>query len=574
MLITLTVKNFTLVEHLEVDFNNGMTVLTGETGAGKSLMVDALAMALGDRADTDRIRSNCERAEVSAVFELGQASQPRQWLKNNDFEAENSSPINSEPANNECLLRRVLTREGRSRGYINGQAATMQQLRELGELLIDIHSQHEHQSLLRRETHRKILDDFAGCTDLTKKVEQLYQHWHTTKQKLEHLENDSDEQTARHDLLSFQLSELDQLNLEQGELEALEQQQQILANAESILQDSQTLIQLCSETESFNLQSALSKALQLLQAMPNKPTPLEEAEKLLASAHIEVAEASQEIQQHLDSFEADPEQLQQTEDRLSTIYQLARKHKVLPEQLHQTHSNIKRELDKISHGENDTAALKQQVEELAKSYAQQANKLTKKRTQAATKLSSAIEKQFNALAMSGAKFSPTLSAVDEGEFRSYGLENIEFLICTNPGEPPKPLARIASGGELSRISLAIQVIAAKNSSIPTMVFDEVDVGIGGATADVVGQLLRQLGKQGQVLCVTHQPQVAACAHHHLLVSKNTEKNVTHSYVKPLLETERTEEIARMLGGAKVTDTTLNHAKEMLKLPPSATPTTP
>jgi len=420
LLTTLTVKNFTLVEHLEVDFNNGMTVLTGETGAGKSLMVDALAMALGDRADTDRIRNHCERAEVSAVFELGQTSQPIQWLKSNDFEAENSSPINSvsvspNSINSECLLRRVLTREGRSRGYINGQAATMQQLRELGELLIDIHSQHEHQSLLRRETHRKILDDFAGCTELTKKVVQLYQHWHSTKQELEHLENDSDEQTARHDLLSFQLSELDQLNLEQGELEALEQQQQILANAESILQDSQTLIQLCSETESFNLQSALSKALQLLQAMPNKPTPLEEAEKLLASAHIEVVEASQEIQQHLDSFEADPEQLQQTEDRLSTIYQLARKHKVSPEQLHQTHSNIKRELEKISHGENDTAALKQQVEELAISYIQQANKLTKKRTQAATKLSSAIEKQFNALAMSGAKFSPTLSAVDEGE---------------------------------------------------------------------------------------------------------------------------------------------------------------
>jgi len=569
LLTTLTVKNFTLVEQLEVDFNNGMTVLTGETGAGKSLMVDALAMALGDRADTDRIRSNCERAEVSAVFELDQAPRTMQWLEHNDFETENSNSINSSSIN-ECLLRRVLTREGRSRGYINGQSATMQQLRELGELLIDIHSQHEHQSLLRRETHRKILDDFAGCTELANKVEQLHQQWHTTKQILEHLENDSDEQTARHDLLSFQLSELDQLGLEQGELETLEQRQQILANAESILQDSQTLIQLCSETESFNLQSALNKALQLLQAMPNKPTPLEEAEKLLASAHIEVEEASREIQQHLDSFEADPEQLQQTEERLSTIYQLARKHKVPPKQLHQTHSNIKQELDKIAHGENDTAALKQQIEKLANSYMQQANKLTKKRAQAATELSSAIEQQFNALAMSGAKFLPTLSAVDEGEFRSFGLENIEFLICTNPGEPPRPLSRVASGGELSRISLAIQVIAAKNSSIPTMVFDEVDVGIGGATADVVGQLLQQLGEQGQVLCVTHQPQVAACAHHHLLVSKNTKKNITHSDVKPLLKTERTEEIARMLGGAKVTDTTLNHAKEMLESSPATT----
>ena len=563
MLTTLTVKNFTLVEHLEVDFQQGMTALTGETGAGKSLIVDALAMALGDRADTDRIRSNTERAEVSAVFDLSKVPQAIQWLSDNDFD--NGSDRDSlESINNECLLRRLLTKEGRSRGYINGQPATMQQLRELGESLIDIHSQHEHQSLLRRETHRQILDDFASSTTLAEKTRDLYNQWTTARQKLLQLESTSDELIARRDLLSFQLSELDQLGLDEGELDTLEQQQQLLSNAESILIDSQDLLQLCSEAESFNLQSSLNKALQILHNMPNKPSSLEEAEKLLTSAQIEVEEAGREIQHHLDSFNADPEQLQQLEERLSAIYQLARKHRVPPEKLHNKHQELKQALNDISGGEHDTTLLQQQVDELATHYLASASQLTKTRTKAAAQLSKAIEQQFDLLSMSGAKFSPHMTPLAHSEFGPHGLEIIEFLIQTNPGEPPRPLARIASGGELSRISLAIQVIAAKNSSIPTLVFDEVDVGIGGATANVVGQLLRQLGNRGQVLCVTHLPQVAACAHNHLLVSKGTHQNTTHSEIKVLLDTDRTQEIARMLGGKNVTPTTLNHAKEMIE----------
>lgn len=566
MLTTLIVKNFTLVEHLEVDFNKGMTALTGETGAGKSLMVDALAMALGDRADTDRIRSNCNRAEVSAVFESDKTPQTTQWLENNDFEVESLETKNLDTKNtaDEYLLRRVLTKEGRSRGYINGQPATMQQLRELGELLIDIHSQHEHQSLLRRDTHRKILDDFASCSQLASETQRHYSQWADTKHLLEQLENDSDERTARKDLLSFQLSELEQLSLENDELPQLEQQQQMLANAESILQDSQTLLQLCSEAEAFNLQSALTKAVHLLQQMPSKPDTLEEAEKLLTSAQIEVDEAAKEIQHHLDSFEANPEKLQQVEERLSAIYQLARKHKVNPEELQTKQQMLEQELNKLTGGDNDTAALQEQLETLATSYTNLSHQLTEKRTAAAVKLSKAIEQQFEALSMPGANFLPTLTPLPNEDFGPNGQENIEFLISTNPGEQPKPLAKIASGGELSRISLAIQVIAAKNSSISTLIFDEVDVGIGGATANVVGQLLRQLGEKGQVLCVTHQPQVAACAHHHLFVSKSTKKNSTHSQIKTLTNTERTSEIARMLGGEKVTNTTLNHAKEMLE----------
>jgi len=568
LLTTLTVKNFTLVEHLEVDFSKGMTALTGETGAGKSLMVDALAMALGDRADTDRIRSNCDRAEVSAVFESSNTSQISNWIENNDFGIADLGRENSDTGD-EYLLRRVLTKEGRSRGYINGQAATMQQLRELGELLIDIHSQHEHQSLLRRDTHRKILDDFAGCSPLTDEVQKQYHQWAETKHQLEQLENDSDERTARRDLLSFQLSELEQLSLEEDEIAQLEQQQQTLSNAEAILQDSQTLLQLCSEAEAFNLQSALTKALNLLQQMPSKPGALEEAEKLLTSAQIEVDEAAREIQHHLDSFEANPEKLQQIEERLSAIYQLARKHKVNPEELLCKQQVLEQEFNKLTGGDNDTEALQEKLEALSISYKNLAQQLTERRKAAAVELSNAIEQQFEALSMPGANFLPTLTPLANEGFGPNGQESIEFLISTNPGEQPKPLAKIASGGELSRISLAIQVIAAKNSSISTLIFDEVDVGIGGATANVVGQLLRQLGEKGQVLCVTHQPQVAACAHHHMFVSKSTKKNSTHSQVKTLLNTDRTNEIARMLGGETITDTSLSHAKEMLDSTQSA-----
>jgi DNA repair protein RecN (Recombination protein N) len=555
LLTALTVKNFTLVEHLEVDFSSGMTALTGETGAGKSLVVDALAMALGDRADTDRIRSGTERAEVSAIFDLNSVAHVITWLKDNDFDTDSS----------ECLLRRILTREGRSRGYINGQPATMQQLRELGEMLIDIHSQHEHQSLLRREVHRQILDDFAGCSAMAADIKKIYQQWSTTQQQLHQMENTSDELTAQRELLRFQVEELDQLGLNDDEFKTLEHEQQMLANADSILQDSHALVQLCSDAETFNLQDTLGKVLQILGGMPNKPEPLQEAEKLLNSAHVEVEEAGREIQHHLDSFELDPERLQQVEERLGAIYQLARKHRISPAELQKKHADLKLALNAIAGDETDIAALKQQLELLTTDYQELANLLSDKRSTAATKLTSSIEAQFSSLSMPGAKFLPKLTQLPNQGFGMHGQETIEFLISTNPGEPEKPLARIASGGELSRISLAIQVIAAQNSSIPTMIFDEVDVGIGGATAEVVGQLLQQLGEQGQIICVTHQPQVAARSHHHLLVSKKTEKNTTQSHIIPLSEADRMDEIARMLGGSKITETTRSHAKELLQL---------
>jgi len=555
LLLTLLVKNFTLVESLEIDFSQGMTALTGETGAGKSLIVDALAMALGDRADTEQVRNTAERAEVSAIFDISEVPHAKQWLKNYDFDSNNG----------DCVLRRVLTKEGRSRGHINGQLATMQQLRELGETLIDIHNQHEHQSLLRRETHRHILDNFAGCINLTKTTKKLFHEWSDAKKQLTRLEGISKELMASRKLLAFQVEELTNLNISEGELQSLEQEQVILANAESILTDSNALLQICSDDEHFNLEIALNNSLQILQKMHTKPNALAEAEKLLLSAQIEIQEASTEIQQHLNSFSAKPEKLKQVEDRLSEIYQLARKYQTPPEQLYQKSKELINELKNLSASHNQEALLKQETQEMYKIYLKAASELTTKRLTASEKLTVAIQEQFELLSMSGAHFKVSLAPLANENLGAHGQDSIEFLISTNPGEPSKPLARIASGGELSRISLSIQAIAAKNSPIPTLVFDEVDVGIGGATADTVGKMLRILGSTGQILCITHQPQVAAQAHNHMLVSKNTTNNVTYSKITNLSIAEKINEVARMLGGANITNTTLDHAKEMIGL---------
>ncbi len=554
MLLTLVVKNFTLVEHLEIDFSKGMTALTGETGAGKSLVVDALSMALGDRADIEQIRSTAERAEVSAVFDISKAPHAKKWLSGNDFDV----------ADDECVLRRVLTKEGRSRGHINGQLATMQQLREFGETLIDIHNQHEHQSLLRRETHRHILDNFAACLNLTKTTQELFHQWLAARKKLTRLESMSAELLASRELLSFQAEELDELDVSENDLESLEQQQIVLSNAESIITDSHALLQICSEEDQFNLEKGLNSSLQILQKMPKKPAALEEAERLLISAQIEIQEAGREIQQHLNNFTAEPETLKKIENRLGEIYQLARKYKVSPEKLHLKNKELKDALKNLSMSHDDEVFLKKQAIQLHQEYLTAAQQLTKKRSFAAKELAAAIQEQLGLLSMSGAQFIINLTPLTNDELGAHGQENIEFLISANPGEPAKTLTRVASGGELSRISLAIQVIAAKNSSIPTLVFDEVDVGIGGATADIVGRMLRLLGHRGQVLCVTHQPQVAAQAHNHMLVSKNTEKNITYSKIATLSNTETIHEIARMLGGANITNTTLSHAKEMIE----------
>ena len=554
MLLSININNYTLVETLEIEFSAGTTAITGETGAGKSLVLDALGMALGDRADTGTIRHGKDRAEITATYDIQSLKDANQWLENNDFSADD-----------QCILRRIYTVEGRSRGYINGQSCTMQQLQQLGEMLTDIHSQHEHQSLLRRETHRTLLDDYCNATDLASQVSEDYRAWYAKHKKLSDLMMRSDELIARKDLLSFQVNELQQLDLDPSSLSTLEIEQQTLANAEQIMQESQSVLAICDQNEGFNVRDGLNRALSTLASLKHKPQALTNAQELLQSGLIQIEEATREIEGHIDRFEADPQRLQQVEEQLAVIFQLARKHRVNADQLAETLTVLEAELQSLQDGGESIDALQQQLNLLASVYQASAQELSAIREQGAQAMAAEINAQLQKLSMEGAELIVHLSPVAADEYRASGLEDVEFVIATNPGQPHKPLAKIASGGELSRVSLAIQVVAASHSKIPTLVFDEVDVGIGGSTADIVGQLLKTLGDRGQVISVTHQPQVAAHAHHHYRASKIVEANSAESLMVALDRQQRVDELARMLGGAQVTDQTLSHASELLSL---------
>ncbi len=554
LLLSININNYTLVEELEIEFSRGTTAITGETGAGKSLVLDALSMALGDRADTSTIRQGKDRAQITASFDIGSISEAKHWLDEQDFSCDD-----------QCILRRIYTQEGRSRGYINGQACTMQQLQQLGDILIDLHSQHEHQSLLRRPTHRKLVDEFSNSSDLAEDVKNYFQNWNSAHKKLTTLSARSEELEARKELLQFQVQELQQVNLDPNQLKRLEDEQQSLANAEQILQDSQALLGICDQAESFNLRDGFNRSLSILANLKHKPQALEEAEQLLKAGLIQVEEAIHEIEHHVDGFSADPQRLQQVEDELGEIFQLARKHRVNPEDLQQTLTKLEAELHDLMEGDESLQHLQEQVESAATQYREAAAKLSDARQRGAKSMAEAINQQLQGLAMEGAELRIQLIPMEQDDFKSFGLEDVEFLIATNPGQPHKPLAKIASGGELSRVSLAIQVIAAAHSSIPTLIFDEVDVGIGGSTADIVGKLLKQLGDQGQVISVTHQPQVAAHAHHHYVASKILQANTAESVMSILDSSQRVEELARMLGGATITEQTISHASELLDL---------
>jgi len=551
MLVHLSVNNFAIASQLEMEFHRGMTVITGETGAGKSIMLDALALALGDRTDASIVRSGAERADIHATFDLSTIDDAKLWLEQRDL-----------LDGDECLLRRVITREGRSRGYINGRPAPLQDLKALGEMLIDIHSQHAHQSLLKNDSQRRLLDNFAGLGDATAQLKILSQQYQQSQQRLDALESNRSEQTARAQLLGYQVDELNTLGLQATELEQLENEQKQLANGEQILQASQHAIALCSEGE-LNVVTILNQALRSLTEIPAKNAQLDEAEQLLSSALIQTEEANSELQRHIDNFELDPERLHGVETRLSSIYEIARKHHIHPRQLPVLHHDLQQELLSIAGSDEEIESLQLQQESLSKEHQQLALKLSKKRKTAATKLQKQVEKQLQQLAMGNCQFCIALTPRDQQQPHPHGNEEIRFLVSTNPGQEPQALAKIASGGELSRISLAIQVITAKTSAIPTLVFDEVDVGIGGATAEVVGNLLQELGERGQVLCVTHQPQVAAKGQQHLFVSKTASKKSVSTQLQRLEEMDKIEEIARMLGGIAITDQSRAHAREML-----------
>lgn len=551
MLAHLSVNNFTIASNLDMEFNRGMTVITGETGAGKSVLLDALGLSLGDRADPAMIRTGEERADIHASFDISKVEKARAWLIEHDLYD-----------NDECMLRRVITREGRSRAYINGRPAALQQLKTLGEMLIDIHSQHAHQSLLKKDHQRLLLDEFAGLSETTQALKSITLDYQKAQHRLNTLSNNRSEQNAKAQLLGYQIEELDNLELTEGELIALEKEQKQLENGETILQATQHSIALCKEGE-LNVISILVQAIRSLTDIHDKNPTMEAAEQLLSSALIQVEEASGELENQLDNFELNPERLQWVENRLSAIYDTARKHKISPEQLPELHRDLQNQLDNINGSDAEIDELQNQLTSCGEAYNQRALKLSKKRKAAATKLQGLVGKQLRDLAMANCCLTIALTPRDSSHPHPNGNEDINFLVSTNPGQAPQALSKIASGGELSRISLAIQVITAKTSATPTLVFDEVDVGIGGAVAEVVGNLLFELGKRGQVVCVTHQAQVATKGDQHVFVSKIATKNSVSTQLHELNENDKIEEIARMLGGISITEQSRAHAKEML-----------
>ncbi len=549
MLTHVSISNYAIADHIDLDFDAGMSVITGETGAGKSITLDALGLALGDRADSNSVRSSADRAEIYAGFDISDNPIACAWLNQREL-----------MQGAELLLRRVIYADGKSRAYINGKPATLQDLKTLGSTLIDIHGQHDHQSLLKRDTQRKLLDDYAGSGPLCDKVGDLVRRSRDLRQHIEQLQNQGQEQTARIQLLRYQVDELDQMQLHQGDVEKLEQQQKTLANAEDILASSHQVLQLCCGDDNGASQ-AVSQACRLLQDIPQRSEALEDALQLLQSAHIQIDEADQSLRHHVESFEIDPLKLQELEQRLSGIYQLARKHRIQPAELPALAEQLRQELDAIDGGDDKLLQLEQQLDALHSELQKQAALLSRKRAKAARSLSKAVNKLLKDLCMQHCQFEIQLTALDEAAV--YGMESPELRVSTNPGQAAQPMAKVASGGELSRIGLAIQVATTHTSHRPTLVFDEVDAGIGGGVAEVVGQLLRQLGNQCQVLCVTHLAQVACQGHHHFVVAKQAHRKSTTTEVNRLRQDDKVAEIARMLGGIAITEQTRAHAQEML-----------
>lgn len=552
MLVHLSIHNYAIVDHLDLELRAGMSAISGETGAGKSIMLDALGLCLGDRADSGVVRPGSDKADILASFDLADIPEARTWLAERDLDSDGP-----------CILRRVITAEGRSRGYINGSPCPQGDLKALGELLIDIHSQHEHQSLLKTDTHRRLLDEYACSQELARQVQLAAQRWKQTRNELERISSQGDEQRARHQLLSYQLEELENLALGDNELEQLEQEHKALSNAEALLGACRQVLDLCSESDAGNVLSALTASLNRLGAFSGQSGALGEASNLLASAQIQIEEAVGELNRFIDHFDADPQRQQLLEERLDTIYTLARKHRIQPSELAALQQQLFEELEGLNADDEAGERLAEELAAYERHYQEKAAELSALRGNAAESLAAAVQQEMQALGMPGGRFSIQLQALDNNEPNGNGLEAVEFLVSANPGQPLRGLAKVASGGELSRISLAIQVITAQTSRVPTLVFDEVDVGIGGPTAEVVGQLLRRLGERGQVLCVTHLPQVAAQGHQHLFVHKRRGEGATSTAVSQLDESGRIEEIARMLGGVDLTEESLAHARKMV-----------
>lgn len=548
MLQTLSIRNFVIVDQLNLDFDHGFTVLTGETGAGKSILVDALSLALGARGEGGIIRAGCERAEISASFDITALADLQAWLRDSELPMEDQ----------QLLVRRVIYADGRSRAFINGLPATIQQLREAGEFLVDIYSQHAHHSLLKQTCQRQILDEYAGLSDLALEVAAQYRIWHDLHQRRIDMERNAAAYADELADLRDQIRELIQLAPSREEWEPLQQEHSRLSHGASLLAGGEECRELLGEGELAVLRQ-VSTVQHKLQNLLEYDTGLQEALDTLDSALIQLEETDRFLNRYLQRAELDPEHLAVVEGRIQAMHAAARKYRVRPEELEDVLTQWQARMTELEGTGNDGELARQEAA-ARQVYIRLAEELSSGRQQAAQQLSGKISMEMQRLALSGGSFSVALAAQEPA---ATGLEQVEFLVSGHAGVVPRPLAKVASGGELSRISLAIRVVTAQQGDIPTMIFDEVDVGIGGGVAEIVGQLLKQLGLKRQVLVITHLPQVAAQGAQHLRVSKTQVAGNTLSQIEPLVPADRVEEVARMLGGVEITDTTRKHAEEML-----------
>ncbi|WP_114653935.1 DNA repair protein RecN [Polynucleobacter necessarius] len=554
MLQTLSLRDFVIVDQLELDLSSGFTVLTGETGAGKSILLDALSLVLGERADSSQIRVGCNRAEISALFriDLQQIQHFNEWLDEQGF------PIDDEGQT--LLLKRTVESNGRSRAFVNSSVATLAQLREAGDQLVDIHGQHAHQLLLKGGAQRELLDRHANHMDLIAEVSQLFKTLNESRRKLEQAENAGQDIERERERLEWQLEELSELSPQEGEWAAIQGEHARLANGAKIISGCQEAIDVLSDADN-SVESILSKASANMSALAEHDSALSAISEALESAQIQIDEAVHSLNRYLQKLDLDPARLSEVEERMQTLHGAARKYRTEADDLPKLLLDTTERLEALTALQN-IEALREKVKQEELAYLKQAKQLTQKRNKAALDLGKQVTAAMQDLSMAGGQLEIALQPLNEGS--AHGLEQIEFLVAGHAGSTPRSLAKVASGGELARISLAISVITSKASFTPTLIFDEVDAGIGGAVAETVGKLLRQLGESHQILCVTHLPQVAAQGNHHLKVSKSQEGDTTLSQVMPLGRSERAEEVARMLGGATITDTTRRHARELLE----------
>lgn len=551
MLAQLTINNFAIVRELEIDFHQGMTAITGETGAGKSIAIDALGLCLGGRAEADMVRRGATRADLCARFSLKDTPAALRWLEENQLEE-----------GRECLLRRVISSDGRSRGFINGTAVPLSQLRDLGQLLIQIHGQHAHQLLLKPEHQKNLLDGYAGEQSLIAQMAERYRAWHQSCRDLAQHQQLAQERASHAELLNYQLKELNEFAPVAGEFEQIDEEYKRLANSGQLLSTSQQALSILANGEGSDLQSQLYSVRQLMTELVGLDDKLSGVLDMLEEAAIQISEASDELRHYCDRLDLDPNRLYELEQRISRQIALARKHHISPEELPLFHQKLLEEQQQL----DDQASSQDELMQAVALHHQQAlsvaHELHQRRVHYAAELCGLITESMHSLSMPHGKLAIDVE-FNENHLTAEGADRIDFRVTTNPGQPLQPLAKVASGGELSRIALAIQVITARKMETPALIFDEVDVGISGPTAAVVGKLLRQLGESTQVMCVTHLPQVAGCGHQHFYVSKETDGEMTETHMQPLDKRSRLQELARLLGGSEVTRNTLANAKELL-----------